>query len=165
MECSVHLLRLKAKEMKSLNLMDIEGCEAGCVAPVWRHNSDPLDAHMVTIKARLLLQRYPLGYSHCAGSKKRSLCILCGEEEETIEHFLLTCPCLAKTRGKYLNQLLGLLVEHLSCPSDRVVTQLTVELILTPARYVETDVVPLFEQATRRLVYRLHCARSRALDQ
>ena len=154
-------LQLKAKSMNTLNFVNLDNIQYGKVANVWRHNADPNDAHMATVKTRLLVQRYPLGYSYCAGAKRSSVCALCGGEEETLEHFLLTCPSLAKTRRKCLYRLDNLAVEHSVKPPMNE----NLRFILTPALYMCSDLVPLFEQATRQLVYRLHCTRSSIIGQ
>lgn len=156
-------LQLKARSMNTLKLMDLDNLQYGKVADVWRHNADPIDAHMATVKTRMLVQRYPLGYSYCAGAQRSSICALCGGEEETLEHFLLTCPSLAKTRRKCLYKLDNLAVDnsvHLPNGKDE-----TLRFVLTPALYMCSDLVPLFEQATRQLVYRLHCTRSSIIGQ
>jgi hypothetical protein len=153
----------QARSMSTLNHLDLNRTQYRKVADVWLHNSDPLDAIMATVKARLLVQRYPLGYSHYAGSSKTKSCKLCNGEEETIEHFLLVCPNLTRTRNRHLSYLQQLAVhEHVCFP---VTSASIVQFILTPGMYVGDDSVALFEQATRKLVYRLHCTRSSLLEQ
>ena len=153
-------LKVRASSMKSLNLINIDSLNADQVADVWKHSSDPLDAHMATVKVKLLVQRYPLGYSYCAGNRKSSSCILCGVGEENVSHFLLTCSALAKTRSKHLLKLKMLLIKRqIAVPHDEICT-----LVLTPSLYVGIKLVPMFEQASRRMIYRLHCARSLILN-
>ena len=151
-------LKVRARVMKTLELVDIEGSKHGQVATVWRHNSDPLEAHMATVKARVLVQRYPLGCLHYAGSNKRDTCVLCGGEEETVKHFILACPSLAKTRKRYISQLHMLLLEQASC--DHMDSDMLLKIILTPARFVSELSVLKLEQVSRRLIYKLHCSRS-----
>jgi hypothetical protein len=156
-------LQSQSKGMKTLDYVDTQNMQCGQVANVWQHSTDPLDAQMATIKARLLVQRYPLGYSHCAGTKKSNQCLLCGGKTETIEHFLLDCPKLGKTRYRQLRILESLCQEkHVNFPARG---DGAVRFILTPAQFVNVNFVPLFEQATRRLIYRLHCARATMLGQ
>ena len=154
-------LQLQSKDKKTLEYIDLQNMRCGQTSNVWQHSADPLDAHMATVKARLLVQRYPLGYSHCAGTRKSDQCALCGGESETIEHFLLHCPSLGKTRNKHLKAIELLSREESICIPDE--SDSTVRFILTPALFVSERLVPLFEQATRRLIYRLHCTRSSLL--
>ena len=152
------ILTEKAQSMKTLSLLNIEDCTAGIVHDVWYHTADPLDVQMATIKAKLLVQRYPLGYSYCAGKGKAEKCALCDNEEETINHFLLTCPTLATKRSAYLQRLYQLLLETNSHLPKNAKDLLT--LILTPAKLVEEEYVEAFEQLSRRLIFKLHQARS-----
>jgi len=154
-------LCLQAASMKTLSFVNLENIAYGCVAEVWMHSTDPVDARMATIKTRLLVQRYPLGYSYSAGAKRTLKCALCEGEVESVEHFLLVCPSLAKSRKRYLDKLTYLAAKHqVSMPNDN---DGIVRFILTPALYVNSGVAPLIEQASRRLVYRLHCTRSSLL--
>ena len=57
------------QEYEYSEFVNLDNIQYGKVADVWRHNADPIDAHMATVKTRLLVQRYPgLGYSYCAGA-------------------------------------------------------------------------------------------------
>ena len=152
------ILKEKAHDMKTLDLLNIEACHPGMVHDVWYHNSDPLEAQMATVKARLLVQRYPLGYSHCAGKKKSDNCILCNNDEETICHFLLECPTLAKQRARYLQKLYHLLLKT-DTRMPRNAEELC-KLILTPAEMVPEDYIESFEEVSRRFIFKLHHNRS-----
>jgi len=154
-------LKTRARTMKTLTHLEFEDAKSGQVAHVWRHNSDPLEAQMATVKARLLVQRYPLGYSHCAGLKKTKVCALCGENEETIEHFVLVCTTLSKSRDRYVVKLKSMLVEHsiTACMTG----EMWLTVVLTPSKIVGEDLAPMYEQLTRRLIYKLHVTRSALL--
>lgn len=165
-------LQSKAKEMKTLSHLDIQECKPGKIHDVWNHNSDPLAAYMATIKARLLVQRYPLGYSHYSGKKKGKSCILCKGTTETIEHFLLQCPILNKIRTQYLTKLYHILpAKNLPQNSDELVRMLLtprsalsgVEEEPTPRSGLSGEYEGLVEQiesVSRRFIYKLHNERA-----
>ena len=69
--------------MKTLEFLNIDDCQPGVIQDVWNHNSDPLEARIATVKTRLLVQRYPLGYSYYA-CKNKMYSVLCAGDEETL---------------------------------------------------------------------------------
>ena len=129
----------EAQQMKTLKYLNIRDCYPGYIHSTWNHNTDPLEAHMATIKARVLVQRYPLSSSKYAGKKKSPACPLCMDGEETTEHFLVTCTALMKRRVRYLEKLHNLLVET-GNPLPRDVQEL-VKLVLTPDECVSKSAV------------------------
>ena len=60
------------------------------------------------IKARLLVQRYPLATSYTAGRKKQDiiLCPLCKADRETMTHFLLQCEATDILRWPLMREIL-----------------------------------------------------------
>jgi hypothetical protein len=148
----------QAMTKSTLSLLDIATCNPGQLHSVWNHNADPLEAHMATVKARVLVQRYPLYSSYCAGPKKSSLCPLCKSEEETVQHFLLQCTALAEPRLHYLKEIYHhLLTTNTAMPNDR--HELTL-LIMNPEAYIEEEGVARAETITRRMVFKLHNERT-----
>ena len=102
-------LKEKACTMSTLRYLNIEHCHTGVIHDVWDHNAEPLEAHMATVKARVLLQKYPLGRLHYVG-KKSPKCLLCGTGEDTVEHFRLTCSTTMKKRTRFLENLYCLII-------------------------------------------------------
>ena len=153
-------LKQQASNMSTAALVNTDKCEVGKVADVWCHNSDPVEARMASVKCRIMVQRYPLGYSYCAGNRKAKTCTLCGEDEETITHFLLVCPILATSRTRHLSKLKSCLLQLNLVSPELDHPETLAKLILTPCLFVPTNKVPMLEQITRRLVYSVHCARS-----
>ena len=154
-------LKAKAKDMSTAMYLDINRCTPGKVADIWCHNCDPIEARMASVKCCVQVQRYPLGYSHCAGKQKATICTLCSKETETVEHFLLVCPALEASRRRYINRM----AQYLPDPNllDPVNADSLVKLIMAPSLYVLEQNIPALEQVSRRLIYSLHCARSRLL--
>ena len=149
-------LKERAREMTTLEFLDVDNCNPGQLSSVWMHNSDPMEAHKATVKVRLLVQRYPLGYSSYAGRNKKDTCALCSGSAETIEHFLLICPALSNSRQGYIRRLHELLLNNDIPATDETL----IALILSPTRVVDGDVIPLAEKLSRQLVYKLHCTRA-----
>ena len=94
-------------DMKStLQYLNIKACAVGYLHPVWQDINNDLDLKKATIKAQLLVKRYPLASTKLAGELRSSTCPLCKEEEETTSHFLLQCPALREARRPYLMRIL-----------------------------------------------------------
>jgi hypothetical protein len=151
-------LKEQAATMSTLRLLDMDTCYPRQVHSVWLHNSTPLEAHMATVKARILVQRYPLYSSYCAGKKKSARCPLCTEEEETVQHFLLRCPSLSRYRMPYLREIYTCVLMA-SAPMPANQEDLCI-LILNPETYLAGDCVLQLETTTRRMIFKLHSERS-----
>ena len=78
--------------------------------------------------------------------------------EETTEHFLITCPALANKRVKYLQTNYWLLFYN-DVPMPKDAQELR-QQILTPATIVHGDLIPAFEQMSQRFFFKLHSVRS-----
>ena len=154
------MLKEKAATMSTLRLLDPESCALGSVHPIWDHSTDPMEAHMATVKARLLLQRYPLSGLQYSGRKMTPLCPICHEGEETVEHFLLTCAALHPYRTHYLQKIYGILVEsHSPFPSNiDDITRLVMDPQSRPGMHEQYILV--LEEVSRKMTYKLHNERS-----
>ena len=148
----------KAETMVTLSYLDMSRCYGGMVLDIWEYNTDPLEAHMATVKAKLLLQRYPLASSHCAEKKKSNICQLCGEGEETMSHFIVTCQTLMKWRMKYFIKLYSLILK-VGIPFPENEDDVT-KLVLSPSTLVEEEEIPKFEEFSRRMIFKLHKERA-----
>ena len=71
--------------------------QVGKLHSVWKNTVSQLDILKETVKAQLLIKRYPLSTSRTAGKKWSDTCPLCGSEPETTAHFLLRCSKLSTT--------------------------------------------------------------------
>ena len=149
-------LKEEAAKMKSLKHLNLRMCAMGYTHPVWVCGSDPLQTTMATVKAALLVGRYPLTGSKCAGKKQSSSCPLCNTEEESMAHFLLRCPGLEEHRTSYRTQLQDIF-QRVPAGDDEAL----VRVILDPSHYVEAeDDIIKVEEVTRRYCYTLHNHRS-----
>jgi hypothetical protein len=152
-----------AKTYTSLKFLNLDDFSLNSVHPIWRYNLyNALAVQKAGIKARLLVQRYPLSTSSFAGKKKRELCPICSEAPETLTHFLLHCPKLSVNRLPYLSRLLN------SCRSQMldVSPESLIHLILDPSNFLDPKhkLLPWFEEITRNLCFNLHHKRSQYLN-
>jgi hypothetical protein len=69
-------LKEEAATKSTLAHLNLDACTPGAVHPVWACGSDPMQVQMAVTKARLLIQIYALGSSHCAGRHKTACCPL-----------------------------------------------------------------------------------------
>jgi hypothetical protein len=159
-------LKSQASRKSTLQLLNLEVCSFGMVHPVWNHSADPLQGHMASTKAKLMVQRYPLTTSHCAGKHRSETCPLCREKSETLQHFLLECPALVTTRQPFLQKfLLNLQQAGLPPPANN---QTLLQLLLDCTKelhYGNDDLVKSLETASRKLCFALHDDRSVILGQ
>lgn len=66
-------LKDQAATKTTLQHLYTDGCSFHEVHPVWNHSPDPLQVHMASTKAKLLVQRYPLASTHCAGRHRHDV--------------------------------------------------------------------------------------------
>jgi hypothetical protein len=112
---------------------------------------------MATVKAKLLVQRYPLTSLRCAGNKYNTPCPLCHGPVESIPHFLRYCCSLAKVRAPYTRKLQatldGAVLQTPEEDSDTIFTK----MVLDPSWFSDD---PALEDLTRRMCYALHNERA-----
>ncbi len=154
-------LKRNASTMKSLMYLDMSGCNIGVVHPVWRCGSDPMQARMASVQAKLLVQRYPLASSHCAGKHQSPSCPVCLGPSEDISHFLFHCQGLQQARQSNMRVVDKLRRDHNLSESDMTPIILDPSLLTDIATTTEES--QLLATATRRLCFRLHCERSRTI--
>jgi hypothetical protein len=146
-----------AAQKSSLQYMSPQSCKPGQVHPIWNCGSDPIQATMATVKARLLVQRYPLSGLKCAGKGYKQHCPLCNGPPESLAHFLLECPPLEQSRDVHLQRLLQELSSQ-GFSSSKLDTETLLRLIMEPSSLVKKSAV--LESISRRLCFALHNERS-----
>ena len=152
-------LRKEAGRMSTLKYLNTEACTPGSVHQVWECGSSPQEVTIAATKARMLVQRYGITTSYCAGRNKTDLCPLCQQEPETLVHFLLNCPALEEARRPKLQKLIPTLEKHHVCTrSEEEVTQALLDC--TAFSHIPTDEQRYIETMARRLCYDLHMERS-----
>ena len=153
------VLKTEAEKKTSLEYLNLDACAPGQVHPVWNCGHDPCQVTMATTKVRLLVQRYALTGSHCAGKNQRTSCPLCMGGTEDVQHFLLECPALEEVRQPYCRQISNILQEFYYQPNninDLVQVVLDCSVII----WMPPDVRRELESITRKLCFKLHNSRA-----
>ena len=86
--------------MSTLDFLNtcIDGCRPGYVHNVWSLTSTyPFLVYTVAIDAKMLVHCYPISMSHTSTIKSR-IFPCCGDEDETMSHFLVKCRSLALSK-------------------------------------------------------------------
>lgn len=143
-------LKQEASSKSSLKFLNLEVCSLNTTHHVWQTGSDPLQATMAIVKARLLLGRYPLTGLKYSGRNRAKECPLCQNGEETTEHFVMQCAHLEPERTTIMPKL-----------REIAGTDLTPQAILDPSHLNRPrEVLHKLEYMTRRLTYQLHKQRN-----
>ena len=147
-------LREDAQAKSSLYHLKIQSCSTHQIHPVWQNLHSPLEIMKATVKAQLLIQRYPLTTNRTAGSRRADICPLCKEEPETVSHFLLVCPALHSDRLPYLMRILNICREKkISIDPDSLTN------IILDSNHLPEDDIP-HEALCRNMIFKLHSLRS-----
>ena len=142
-------LKEEADCKKTLCYINQNSCKIGQVHPIWQCGPDPIQTTMATTKARLLVQRYALAGTHCAGKNRKEHCPLCQGPPETLLHFIIECPYLEDCRQPYLKKIKQTMpTTEENPPSNEELLQ----TILDPSAIPNSNL----EEITRRMCFSLH---------
>ena len=147
----------EAKCKKSMSFLNAEKCSLSDTHPVWHDLHCPLDVMKATVKAKMLLQRYPLLTSHTARNQRSETCMLCKQEPETTSHFLLHCPALQKERNIYMPRILN----TCRCQNISIGSEQVTKIILDSNHLNHPD--RSHEITCRNMIYKLHTRRANLL--
>ena len=151
-------LKEEASKMKSLKHLNLGMCGIGYTHPVWVTGHDPMQATMATVRAALLVGRYPLTGHKCAGRKQSATCPYCeGDEPETVNHFILRCHLYDDIRSKYLQQLQQDTTIDITTLTENELTC----IIIDPSYVAEDeDHAVQLEERARRACFAMHSRRA-----
>ena len=150
-------LQEQAREMSTMEFLNIDGCSLVEPHPVWQGIRSPLDILKATVKAQLLVKRYALSSSYTAGTSRVNLCPLCKVEQEDTRHFVVQCDALMEVRRPYLKHILSTCrQQQLSIDQDNL-TRIILDSTLLP------NPDERHEEVCRNLVFKLHTTRLRCL--
>ena len=143
----------QGRSSKQLNT----ACSPGKAHHVWHYfTSDPREVQRADIHTRILVQRYPVNSSHTS-RQKHSPCPCCGEADETLQHFLVTCSALASTRQPYLAKIETLLAGR----GIPITPDILLQTIMDPSNTVhDQESILSLTRNSRNLTYALHLRRS-----
>ena len=146
-------LKKEAHSMSTLSLLDIEQCTSGTIHPIWRNLYNTNDVKKAVIKARLLVQRYPLATSYTAGRKKDDICPLCKADRETVTHFLLHCEATNILRQPLMREILHICKRYRVSIEHEYLTKVLLDSNCIKFKHN-------LEEVSRNLVWILHRHRS-----
>jgi hypothetical protein len=167
-------LREECATKSTLKFLNVGHAEVGTVHHVWRY-IEPCtkDVRCAFVKSKLLTGTYPTQerLSKWSDGKVPALCPLCKSADETVSHFLLSCPATHGTRSRQLPHI----ITEASTRLNRVEWKdlyedpdSLVRLVLDCTWYIGAGILnesllSTFEYHSRRLCYELHCARAHLL--
>ena len=156
-------LTTEANSKSTLAYVNLHVCSLSSPHPIWRLGAaDPITVVKATTKAKMLVQRYPLFYSRTAGVNYGRVCPLCSGQQETMAHFLLSCPELEKERRPHKRRFEAALLEaQLQPPAEE---DLYTASVLDPSHCCPVSASPYLneqlESITRDWCFALHHRRS-----
>ena len=157
-------LKAEAMQKSTLFYLHIPKCTLKKEHSIYNvQTTDPLQIIMAAIKAKILLQRYPLSSTYSSGMNKSSLCPICKKGSETLAHFLLWCELRPKKSNKYLEDIQLLLQQNdiafPTCP--QLQESWYIQVILDVSAITDDDLlISQVENLSRRYLFQLHHHRS-----
>ena len=122
----VDKIKLEASEKSSLRFLNTQKYEIGEVHYVWKNAGFNLMAiKKAGMKAMLMTGTYVL-QSNRAKFNQYSVnptCLLCGEDPEDLEHFLLKCRALTVIRDPFIEKTICLLNDYLGIREQQDITR------------------------------------------
>ena len=151
-------LKDEAKQMSSLHYLVTDACKLGHTHRVWSlEGRSSLEVVKATVKAKLLVSRYPLYSCRVSGKFYKAPCPLCSAQDETVEHFLLCCPALECDRRPIMNSILSVIPDFNFSRDPECLTK----VLLDSSAYISSDpLAERIEELSRNLCYKLHYRRS-----
>ena len=150
-------IKEEATLKSSLQYVNLDSCEPGIHHNVWNiYTSDPLAVYRASVKAKLLVQRYPL-YTNKTSGAKTTTCPCCNITSECTQHYLILCPFFDQARAPYLSSIKDTLL-HFNLETT---TENIVQTILDPAKLLNLqEFIEATSYTSRNLCYKLHHQRS-----
>jgi len=151
-----------AAQYSSLQYMSLYAFQNNRCHPVWTTVCTNLhDVKRATVKVKLLTNTYTLMSDKARFTRNYdSTCMLCREEPETLEHFILNCKILEDIRFKHIakiHQLIGNLIW--TDPKTRPTWLLQIILDCQNSPLCNQILQEEMEMMTRRLCWDLHMRR------
>jgi len=157
----------------SLQFLNSKSIYKGNVHPILKHKYySALNIDRIPIKLRLVTGTYVLQTKRIKFYRDESdpTCLLCGNAEETIQHFILDCQKLESERTKILMEISATWQNIKNCEMSFTeldsISQL--QILLDSSNYNKVKIDPA--NATRiellaiRLLFRLHIRRTKLLE-
>jgi hypothetical protein len=122
------------------------------------------------VKLKLITGKYLLQTSKAALKKhgNNSICLVCGKDDETVEHFILQCPALSIVRDPIITEISFILYDQHRINFDtfniqrKIQTMLDCSNLIRNKEHIQTW-SQMECQQNRRLLHNLHASRYRML--
>ena len=153
---------------KNINYIAIDKYTPGKIHPLLSISCmSARDVNRIPTKLKLLTGTYLLqdqrNRLNIIGSD--ATCLLCNNEDETIEHFLLRCPQLSNTRSHIINEISRILDDDFKMTLEELSISHQVKILLDCTflvrRSKEIQKLSKLEFQTRRLLHNLHTTRQK----
>jgi hypothetical protein len=121
------------------------------------------------VKLKSITGTYLLQTSKAAIKKNGndSICLICGKDDETVEHFILKRPALSVVRDPVITEISFILYEHYRITFDTFNIQKKIQTILDFSNLIRNKAYiqtwSQLEFQNRRLLHNLHAPRYRTL--
>jgi hypothetical protein len=157
----------------SLQFLNSKSIYKGNVHPILKNKYYPaLIIDRIPIKLRIVTGTYVLQTKRIKFYRDESdpTCLLCGNAEETIQHFILDCQKLESGRTKILMEISATWRNIQNCEMSFIeldsISQL--QILLDSSKYNKVKIDPTnatqIELLAIRLLFRLHIRRTKLLE-
>ena len=123
------------------------------------------DVDRIPVKLKLITGTYLLQTSKAAIKKNGndSICLICGKDDEAVEHFILQCPALSVVQDPVITEISFILYEHYRITFDTFNIQKKIDYfrLIRNKKHIQTW--SQLEFQNRRLLHNLHASRHRTL--
>ena len=156
-------LQSTASNMSTLQFMNINmSTESHHTVRIIRN---PNMTKKANVKFRLLTGTYSLQYTrvHVYRQQMSATCLLCKTDDETLQHFILTCPTLNTVRELHIHKIIGYISHKRNTQFHLLNDHLKLHLILDATHHCIKDLFLLkkedvdeIEELTHNYLYALH---------
>lgn len=165
-----------ADEKSSIRFLSYDNLVEGETHPIWDNaKHDPVAARKAGVKARMVTGAYTLQADRSKFNQHEvdPTCIICGNDAENLQHFLLECQGLQNSREPFLKTIKEILSQYLT--TDDVCFLESdpgyMAALILDCRNTRRIPIPLqpkltdrLEAVSRGLVFALHTKRTHALQ-
>lgn len=160
-----------SKMYKSLNFLNIRPSKPGRVHPLLKINcKSTRDINRIPTKLRLLTGTYILqcNRSKFKNSNIDSTCLLCNNDAETPEHFILLCDNTAEVRDPVIKEISRIIKSDFNIIfkdlSNQEKLQVILDCTVLNSKYKDHNKLAKLEFQNRRLLHNLHIYRYKAIS-
>ena len=131
-----------SKLYSSLTYLNCDSYQPGKTYTLLQINTDPIrETTRLSVKLKLVTDTYILQEkrSRFHGLNQNSVCCLCNEQDETIEHFILQCKVLEPIRQSVISEINSICLEQNGNLSMIFLSGLKYSLFWTQVKFMKND--------------------------